>query len=344
MRVLTLLARHGTSQYTDAIDRLDEWFGEHLPDVQRDLIIADNTLHEGYSQNVNPGCALIGSSNENWEYSAWDAAVAYVGNRLEDYDLVHLATSAFRALGTRHLDAFDGRILAQVLGRRVVLGHIDHYPAAVSVCGESSQAWLRSSWMFLQPPEIRSLGSLVSVTDRRLLFSGDARAPFRPDAALSPNYQRYLLGWITGDGTGMETRWHSRFELTDDSLARFEAKALAILNEHLLTIRLRAQGCRMVDTTWLTAHCAAFASEAVLDNIPSWLWQVNAREAVLQQRPSIAMRAGFIAGECSEIARLHGKAAGRRLLWLLVRREPSLLAKQPVLGALRRLHGPGGMK
>jgi hypothetical protein len=341
MRVLTVLARHGIDQYPEAIDGIDAWFRQHLPDVEHDLIVADNTLHETHAELVGPGRVLVGSSNEHWEYSAWDAALAYVGDGLEDYHLVHLATSAFRALGTRHLDRFDARILPLLLGQRAVVGHIDHYPEAVSLCGVSSQAWLRSSWVFLPPPELRMLGSLVSIHDRRLWFSGDPRAPFCLDAPLSSNYQDYLVGWITGDGTGMETRWHSSFDLTDDSLAQFEAKALAILNEHLLTIRLRAQGCALLDATWLSARRAQFEAATALESIPAWRWQVNAREAMLRQQPCFAARAEFVAGECSAVARLHGTAAGRRLFWRTIRHEPSLLARQPVWGAFRRLHGLG---
>jgi hypothetical protein len=32
----------------------------------------------------------------------------------------------------------------------------------------------------------------------------------------------------------------------------FEQKARTILNEHLLGIRLRAAGCRLIDVTWLS--------------------------------------------------------------------------------------------
>ena len=39
-----------------------------------------------------------------------------------------------------------------------------------------------------------------------------------------------------------------------ERLALFEQKALTILNEHLLAIRLRASGCRLVDVTWLSSH------------------------------------------------------------------------------------------
>lgn len=38
---------------------------------------------------------------------------------------------------------------------------------------------------------------------------------------------------------------------------------MAILNEHLFAIRLRAQGCRVVDATWLAGRLAAADAGAV---------------------------------------------------------------------------------
>jgi len=38
------------------------------------------------------------------------------------------------------------------------------------------------------------------------------------------------------------------------SLALFEQKALTILNEHLLAIRLRASECRLLDVTWFSSR------------------------------------------------------------------------------------------
>ena len=77
---------------------------------------------------------------------------------------------------------------------------------------------------------------------------------FRPSAPLSANYQKYILDWLTGNGTGQGVEWHSRFGLTPESLPFFEAKASAILNEQMLSVRLRAQGCALLDATWLATR------------------------------------------------------------------------------------------
>lgn len=277
MRILSILVRHGRQQYAGALADLQTYQRQRLPDARCDVLVVDN----------GPGPVLRGAGepetiagpNDHWEFSAWDAGLAHVGDRLGAYDLVHLVTSAFRTLYTRYIDRCDTRTLRRALGRRAAVGHVDCYDTAIEVLGHRSQSWLRSSFLFLPPSELRRLGSLVAVRDGEPFFSGDPARPFRPEAPLSPTYQRYLLGWLTGEGTGQGTEWHSRFSLTAETLPRFEAKTLAILNEHLLTARLRRQGCAVVDATWLAGRSGRprWWSGALV--IPPWDEQLAGRDA-----------------------------------------------------------------
>lgn len=272
-RVITLLARHGTDRYADALPALRARFAQQMPDVVHDVLVIDTDLP---ARSIHPDRAveLIGGSNASWEFSAWDDGIAHLGARLGAYDLVHLATSAFGQLHVRHLDRFDTSTL-QLLGTdRVALGHIDRYQVPVTLLGETSQSWLRSSFVFVAPQVLRDLGSLVGIGDRSAFFSGDATRPFRPDAPLSASYRRNIVSWLTGEGTGQGVAWHSRFDLSPGTLAAFEDKTIAILNEQLLTNRLRASGCAVVDVTWL----ATVAAEGSLGTIPSWQEQLAGRD------------------------------------------------------------------
>jgi hypothetical protein len=220
---------------------------------------------------------LIGGCNTHWEFSGWDCGIGYLGRRIYDYHLVHLATSAFRELYIRYLDRFETSMLGALLGRAAAVGHIDYYNEPVRLRGRSLQSWIRSSFLFLPPEELRLLGSLVSIEDKLSFFSGNPDAPFRSSAPLSANYRKYILDWLTGSGTGQGVEWHSRFGLTSENLPFFEAKAAAILNEQMLSVRLRAQGCALVDATWLATRLRSSASKP-LTEIPSWRWQVSTRD------------------------------------------------------------------
>src|SRR6266850_3609142 len=114
MRIITLLARHGTATYGDAVEAIGAWFARQLPDVAHDLLIVDNALPEDHHDALGPGRTLIGAPNTHREFSAWDRGLSWLGARMDDYDFIHLATSAFRMLYTRYLDRFDARMLSLV--------------------------------------------------------------------------------------------------------------------------------------------------------------------------------------------------------------------------------------
>jgi hypothetical protein len=278
MHIITLLARHGTAAYGEAIDAVDALFARQLPEVAHDLIVIDTALAEDHHDSLGAGRALIGASNADWEFSAWDRGVSWLGARLDRYDFVHLATSAFRALHAGYLDRFEDHMLQSVRGRAVAVGHIDFYNEPVAIGDRALRSWLRSSCVFMPPTELRLLGSLVGLENPQALFSGDPSAPFRADAPLSQRYRQYIVDWLTGPGTGQGTAWHSRFDLTPATLGRFEAKARAILNEQLLSARLRAQGCATVDAIWLAARCARLSDGEPLGAVPPWRRQLAGRD------------------------------------------------------------------
>ena len=276
LKILTLLARHGTAKYADALPQIKALFARQMPDVAHDCVIADNSLALGYQEVLPDGEHLIGASNEAWEFSAWDSAVAYMGSRLHDYDFVHLATSAFRQLYVKYLDRFDTRMLALAKGRAMAVGHIDYYNEAVVLLGQRCQSWLRTSFVMLAPAEIAMLGSFVSVKGGERFFSGHAPSPFLESAPVSLGYRQNILGWLTGEGTGQNTEWHSRFRLDDSTLAYFESKAMAIFNEQMLSNRLRAQGCAVVDATWLATRASQGGKAGLA--VPNWRVQVSSRD------------------------------------------------------------------
>lgn len=276
LRILTLLARHGTAKYADSLPQIKALFARQMPDVDHSCVVADNSLPTGHEQLLEDGVRLIGASNEDWEFSAWDSAVAYVGSSLHEYDFIHLATSAFRQLYVKYLDRFDTRMLRLARGRAMAVGHIDYYNESVVLLGLRCQSWLRTSFVMLPPTEVGLLGSFVSVKDGVGFFSGRPQSPFLEAAPVSAGYRQNILGWLTGEGTGQNTEWHSRFKLDESTLAYFESKAMAIFNEQMLSNRLRTQGCAVVDATWLATQARRRFARTLA--VPDWRVQVTSRD------------------------------------------------------------------
>lgn len=250
-RVLTLFVQHGGRAYPTALAELQRLLADRLPAAQHDLLVIDNSLTRPPLRLLRRnGPRVVPGSNASGEFSAWDDGVTAVGDALDGYDAVALVTSAFQRYDAiRHLSLLNPAMIAATRDERVALGHVDRFDEPVWLDGVALQSWARSSFVLLAPEELRRLGSLVGIGAevRRALFTDDPAEPFAANAPLSDNLRALLLGWITGEGTGQGVTWHSRFELTADTLPRFRTKAIAILDELLLTHRLRVQGCEVVD-------------------------------------------------------------------------------------------------
>lgn len=147
MRVLTILARFGTTQYPDAEAEIAEIFQQRMPAVDRTVLIVDNALPRATVES-GAGYTLIGGDNNAGEFSAFDRALQFVGFEIWSYDLVHFATSAFNTLYVSYLQRCDQALLEAVAQRPICGGHIDCYNQAVDVIGFRTQHWIRSCFFF----------------------------------------------------------------------------------------------------------------------------------------------------------------------------------------------------
>ena len=262
LRVLTILARFGRDQYPHADKEIAEIFRRQMPDVDRSVVIVDNALPRDVVEAHN-GAVLLGGDNRSREFSAFDRALDFIGSGIWSYDLVHFATSAFNTLYVAYLDRFDTGLLQALTGRAVCVGHLDCYNEPIEVLTYRSQHWIRSCFFFMPPEEVRALGSFVTIAGGSRFFGGSPDEAFRVDAPISLRYREYITEWLTGRDIGQGVEWHSSFALTHETLAAFEQKARAVLNEHLLAIRLRALGCRLVDVTWLSRMLRCGSSQEI---------------------------------------------------------------------------------
>jgi hypothetical protein len=280
MRVLVVFVRHGTDKYRNALDDLNRIYQMRAPGLARQTIVVDNAIPVGVSEEYGPDRTLIGGDNTSWEFSGWQRALDELGSEVKCFDAVHFVSSAFQMLYTDYLDRFSPQIVEVVAQRAVCTGHIDYYPHPIRFGAYISRHWIRTSFWLINTFELMRLGKLVSIKDRRGLFSRDGDWPFDINGPISLGYQGLMYDWLTSEqGTGQGAPWHSRLDLNvEDDRKLFEAKAIAIMNEHLLSIRLRAQGTYVVDMTCLAelteagntlpAHCLGWREQMKLRRIP----------------------------------------------------------------------------
>ena len=276
LRLLTILARFGTERYPHAEQEIADILQRQMPGIDRTVVVVDNALPKGFEER-HPQRMVIGGDNGAQEFSAFDCALGSVGSDIWSYDLVHFATSAFNTLYVNYLQRFDAALLEAVSCRPICVGHIDCYNEAVEILGCRTQHWIRTCFFFLPPTEVKALGSFVTIRDGRRFFSSNPESPFRADAPLSQQYRQYIIDWLTGVNIGQGVTWHSHFTLASETLPAFEHKALSIMNEHLLAVRLRAMSCRLIDVTWLATMLARNRAASVRWNT-NWQQQLANRD------------------------------------------------------------------
>ncbi|RQR58332.1 glycosyltransferase [Burkholderia sp. Bp9125] len=282
MKLLTLFVRYGDADYQGAFKRLCQMY-QRVGGLDYDALLIDTALPPGEYAKLGPRTVLIGGDNTRREFSGWDTALAYLGSAIDRYDLVHVVTSAFENEYNGFYPYINyGMFEFAAKNRHVVLAHVDAYPAPARLLGRSFQTWGCSKFVMAVPERIRALGTFAADFPPDLFFTSSRTAPFRQDAPLSENYRQYLIDWLTGEGLP-HGQWHSVFELSDANLQRFRAKAMSIIDEHSLSMRLRESGAQIVDYTWL--HSRGLGRDGA--TIPDECTQVVERNLYLFGNPIV---------------------------------------------------------
>ncbi|WP_168225001.1 glycosyltransferase [Azoarcus sp. DD4] len=253
MRILSLFVRYGDADYKGAYQALMDFYAG-MPEVSVESVLIDTALAHDVKAWIGRRTLMLAGDNRRREFSGWDTAIEHCRKRFADFDLVHLVTSAFQ----NEYNGFYPLICREMLDYvqatpQVMLAHVDAYPERVRLYGRSFQTWGCSKFLFARPADILALGSLVGPFDEPDFFPAGRTEPFNADAPLSENYARFLLDWLTGSGLP-HGQWHSVFRYADENVQKFRAKALSILDEHNLSLRIRESGVRIVDYTWWHAN------------------------------------------------------------------------------------------
>lgn len=268
LRIVALFVRYGETKYPGALDALLTYYERMLaPGDTVDVLVLDNQLTAPTDQSLTPPTPrrgevrLVDGDNREWEWSAWNKGVARWAERIAAAELVHFVTDAFGNPPTQYLEDLDRPALVDAIERAYCIGSVDAYLRAQRVLDYRIDSWVRTSFYFFTPAALRKLGSMVSIgaSESAAIFSDSPTAPFQPQAPLSPELQRIFLDWLTGPGQH-GVQWHSRFALTAATLPLFQAKTLSLLNEILLSARLKQVGVPIVDATYLRYQRAVYRS------------------------------------------------------------------------------------
>jgi hypothetical protein len=292
-RLLSLFVRYGTASHgrrdgiVSTVSDLHQHYHERRIAIPRTIVIDNARAPDAGTEDWGSHWVVPGD-NTHSEFSAWDRGLAFARELGLDYDVLHLATSTFHSGYAEYTRYVEARILELMARTPLCVGHIDTYNEPVELFGRRSQHWIRTSYFFLSRSVVDRLGTLVSIDTPEALLADRADDVLRADAPISESYRRTLLDWLTGDDVGQGQVWHSGLSDVRDNLSDARRKVLAIVNEHMLSVRLREADVRTLDAIWLGHNFRRVVPLLLLaDWRPDWRHQLHERGV-----GALALRAG----------------------------------------------------
>lgn len=255
-------------RYPEAIEELIA-STRRLQPIVTTLVVVDNGNEGDWRHHVTDRFFHIGGDNSAWEFSAFDRGVAFLEEIGHETDVFAFVTDAFQGYGTEYWRQLNPEGVAFAHNWQAAVGLVDSFLVELEALGLRYERYLRSSFLILPKAFYGKLAPLATALPEDLIWSGDPHQPFRPDAPISLALRERLLAWLTRSRDAeLSESWHSSFTLNDTTLPLFEAKARAILREHLLSARLQQLGlpaydlrsvlARDTDLPWLLGESIGF--------------------------------------------------------------------------------------
>ncbi len=309
---VVLLQYEVEGKYPQALPRLLAVL-DRLRSVEVSLVLVDNGREGDWEHRVSENILQVGGDNRAWEFSGFDRGLEALDRWRPGADLVVLVTDAFQAYGDGVLELIDERVVECALRLRACIGWMDSFGLQQCRIGNLTyDTWLRSSFVFLPAESLASVRPLSGDLESLDLFGDSPEAPFSDAAEISENLRELLLEWLTTlepERSRLAERWHSRFELSAETLPLFRAKVCSILREHLLSARLREAGVACYDYRCLPLLAKQGRLDSFLDQGGSpeleWLgwrslspeWTATSDGAEKSFEPERAQLSLLLAGE-----------------------------------------------
>lgn len=239
-RLVVIFLQYDTRKYAGAFDHLKDYLGRL--DQRRVTYILVNNKDEGDEfRNLDGNTIYVQGNNADWEFSGWQKGLEFIRRRNIPFDVVLFADDAFEATEPSYLRNHNiGWLILKCHLMKAVFGLMGTLWEGIQIYGKSNRVWLGTSAFFMPKVVVDKLGTMVTVDESSINiylpeeFPGNGEI-FKVSAPINQAYKDHIITWLT-------IRWHSKFVLGESSWLFFRAKTKAILNESLLSIRLRNLG------------------------------------------------------------------------------------------------------
>jgi hypothetical protein len=230
-------------------------------------IIIDNSNEGQHITLTKPNHYDIGGDNSNREFSGWQRGIDALRKLNIACHIVLFTNETFLVDGTSYLEKHASTfLLLKSLIFNSVIGSLNSHDENLTLLNYVIGSWIRTNCFFVPDDILDKLDTLCPINDNNINRFLEDSYPvqekgniFKRDAPISIRYRELLVEWLT-------QKWHSKFEINEKTYFFFKEKVKAILNEALLTARLREKKVLIMHysiTEYLYSHVRKCLSDSI---------------------------------------------------------------------------------
>jgi hypothetical protein len=244
--LLAILAAYGTQEAA---------FIRHINGIlaglgcKSHLLIVRNDLSQSAASAAGTVTTTISGDNAQFEFSAWQAGITSEVARGLNPDVFLLMTTTFLNAGYSSMPVFSLDVIRRLCAGKGMAGRVRKLPCHVPWQNTELQSYIQTHLVLLHRDTVSALGSVVSVKSPDVFIHPRFSShPFTDHNIWAHGFDDYLFHMLT-------QRWHGHgMPYTEANYPFFRRKVLSILNELVLTARVRALNHPILNLTplpWL---------------------------------------------------------------------------------------------
>jgi hypothetical protein len=236
MKIIVLFLQYDAEKYPCALHYFKKYLNL-LNNCEITIITIDNKIEMEYFKQISGNEIIINGDNTLWEFSGWQKGLEYIYKNNIEYDGVIFVNDAFLA------PAGGGSDLSNIINDLAIKKCISKNMMVGQLAGENTNEFIGKIFIsnyfrthcFMLSKKIIETIQVIPTIDKTFLDmcinTKPSKKIFKKDSPLSRNLEKILILHIT-------KWWHSKINI-QNNWDLFRMKVLAILNEMLLTAKIR---------------------------------------------------------------------------------------------------------
>jgi hypothetical protein len=247
--LIVLFVQYDQKKYDHSFDTLRKILSENNS-FNFKYIVIDNSIEQNYNKVISEDVTMINGDNSEREFSAWQKGIDKIKELELNYDLILFINEAFLVYNDSYLLKYLKKSINRSIKYNAVVGVFDkdHLNRNLAINNYVFSNWLRSNIFFVPKTIMQKLKSIILMNQSEYEKIIPSKYPnkintykdcFTFDNTINELFKQKIYEWLTNE-------WHSKIELNSKTWDIFRIKAKAILNEALLTYRIRSLGYNII--------------------------------------------------------------------------------------------------